>query len=909
MEDLMRDFLASNELSASSYDLTTCFERWEDFLLTKAPELTQSKLTQPETRRLITAINDLQFSNHKLALIVTDAHPRMQGRLEAPRPISYAEVQRGLSLASIISEEEQVVKNVCIDLDELLEDKERDKVRRGSDSRSDRETIKELTRRLEEAEMRRDNDEMLIRELEDRLEGGQHLRRESTPDTTIQTLAATINDLRATVATMTPRTPAHQFLLTNTSPSRPNLEAELSRLVEVSKYLAVLGPLVPLGDVDQHPPLNDHDEQIARLEREIDLLRERDEQRLSTNSNDALLSELVHEKNSVINRLEDDLRTMERTFRELQEKHEADQEHYDELLDELSAVKQRNKQLHQEIRDIRDGQHGSIEMSLDNEIASLQAENAGLQGQIDTLREEVDRRMGREQELLVEISDLHTQLDAKHDSTGVEDLYEEIYALKEELNKKNDELTLLETEGGAARERELMDEVERLRAEINERDETEFLRDTSVVRPKTANKFVQTDPASAALEKREDSEYMASCISSDVDNEGDNDTIVQLQEKIRDLENRLNESNILIQDYQEREEEEAQRNMDDLEYENEELKEKLNRLEELLDERDAQLQDAYREMHDQDVDIRTATKEATSQHTQQLEEALSRLDTKDEGLLQDLHDLVANLKKRDGDRVEEMQEQLMLQKQNYLLQQQLKDKQHREEIEALKRKAASHHTMGTGTDGGLNNTLPGRQTAAAGTQANNRNDRKKVATVAKRRPKKQKYPFLGLELGALRSEIGGHGGLRVVEVRGPALAAGLQQDDIITEVEGVQITDQNDIKKAIIKHSPQDAVYMKLIRDGTLYEVDVQPEESEIAPGQGAKYTTRVLVKQRPSTYQSPKPVHRDSQTPPYPPMAPPQQHRRPTGKELAAQSQAIFRKFEGVPEPPGNVNELRTRQ
>eukprot|EP01063_Lacrimia_lanifica_P030907 TRINITY_DN499_c1_g1_i2.p1 TRINITY_DN499_c1_g1~~TRINITY_DN499_c1_g1_i2.p1 ORF type:complete len:844 (+),score=334.57 TRINITY_DN499_c1_g1_i2:97-2532(+) len=184
----------------------------------------------------------------------------------------------------------------------------------------------------------------------------------------------------------------------------------------------------------------------------------------------------------------------------------------------------------------------------------------------------------------------------------------------------------------------------------------------------------------------------------------------------------------------------------------------------------------------------------------------------------------------------------------------------------------------------------------------------------KRKGGNSKFPYLGLTLGALRSEIGGHGGLRVVDVSGPALAAGLQENDVITEVEGVPVNEQEDLKKVLEGFRPTEAVYMKLIRDGLLYEVDVLPVESEIAPGQGARYTAKVLVKPKQNLFQiarSPPPSGRESGSH-RPPAARADRALIPhqQARDLAEQSNAIFRKHTpapgGAPPPPATTRSLR---
>eukprot|EP00755_Sulcionema_specki_P029009 Sspe_Gene.17617::Locus_6265_Transcript_1_1_Confidence_1.000_Length_3372::g.17617::m.17617 len=169
--------------------------------------------------------------------------------------------------------------------------------------------------------------------------------------------------------------------------------------------------------------------------------------------------------------------------------------------------------------------------------------------------------------------------------------------------------------------------------------------------------------------------------------------------------------------------------------------------------------------------------------------------------------------------------------------------------------------------------------------------------------KKPKYPFLGLELGALRSEIGGHGGLRVIEVHGPAAAAGLLPEDLITEVQNVPVREQSDFRRVLVNHPADKPVYMKLVRDNMLFEVDIQPAPSDVQPGQGAKYTNKVIVKQNRSgaTGRSRSPnvssEGREREAP------------RPTSQDLRQQANSILNKYTDNPPyvpPPSTTFELR---
>ena len=77
---------------------------------------------------------------------------------------------------------------------------------------------------------------------------------------------------------------------------------------------------------------------------------------------------------------------------------------------------------------------------------------------------------------------------------------------------------------------------------------------------------------------------------------------------------------------------------------------------------------------------------------------------------------------------------------------------------------------------------------------------------------------LPVDYGAL---IGTQGGQAAVFPGSPAEAAGLQEGDIITAIDGEQIGPGVDLSMLIVRHSPGDTITLKVLRDNSTSEVDV----------------------------------------------------------------------------------------
>jgi serine protease Do len=77
---------------------------------------------------------------------------------------------------------------------------------------------------------------------------------------------------------------------------------------------------------------------------------------------------------------------------------------------------------------------------------------------------------------------------------------------------------------------------------------------------------------------------------------------------------------------------------------------------------------------------------------------------------------------------------------------------------------------------------------------------------------------LPVDYGAL---IGTQGGQAAVFPGSPAEAAGLQEGDIITAIDGEQIGPGVDLSMLIVEHSPGDTITLKVLRDNSTSEVDV----------------------------------------------------------------------------------------
>ncbi|MBX6341972.1 MAG: PDZ domain-containing protein, partial [Thermomicrobiaceae bacterium] len=91
------------------------------------------------------------------------------------------------------------------------------------------------------------------------------------------------------------------------------------------------------------------------------------------------------------------------------------------------------------------------------------------------------------------------------------------------------------------------------------------------------------------------------------------------------------------------------------------------------------------------------------------------------------------------------------------------------------------------------------------------------------------HPFLGISYiplnAAIAAQIGAstdHGVLvRGIEPGSAAEQAGLQRNDIITEIDGKALTNESDLAQIIDAHKPGDTVTLTVLRDGQTRQIQV----------------------------------------------------------------------------------------
>lgn len=72
-----------------------------------------------------------------------------------------------------------------------------------------------------------------------------------------------------------------------------------------------------------------------------------------------------------------------------------------------------------------------------------------------------------------------------------------------------------------------------------------------------------------------------------------------------------------------------------------------------------------------------------------------------------------------------------------------------------------------------------------------------------------------------RKKLGIRGGIKIVEVKDPAKAAGLKGGDVLLEIAGAPVTEET-ILKALEKHKPGDVVKFTVLRDGKRRTFDLR---------------------------------------------------------------------------------------
>ncbi len=105
----------------------------------------------------------------------------------------------------------------------------------------------------------------------------------------------------------------------------------------------------------------------------------------------------------------------------------------------------------------------------------------------------------------------------------------------------------------------------------------------------------------------------------------------------------------------------------------------------------------------------------------------------------------------------------------------------------------------------------------------------------------EKIAFLGVSgmpaSEILMSHLGLEGGLVLDQVHpdSPAGLAGLKEHDVISSLDGKELSDQQSLRAALSVHKPGDEVLLKLIRRGKAIEQKVTLGENEIIPGRRAQ--------------------------------------------------------------------------
>ena len=110
-----------------------------------------------------------------------------------------------------------------------------------------------------------------------------------------------------------------------------------------------------------------------------------------------------------------------------------------------------------------------------------------------------------------------------------------------------------------------------------------------------------------------------------------------------------------------------------------------------------------------------------------------------------------------------------------------------------------------------------------------------------------RYPYLGLEVSEgirFDKNIGrvGYNGIRVHAVKGPAVHAGLCQDDIITALDDAPVTSLADFERACARLRPNETVRLDVRRDSMTIELTLKPAPCGLPPGALGRYTNSVKV-------------------------------------------------------------------
>ena len=539
LERLMARFLEGD--TTNSGGIVGAYERWQAFLATRVREIATlqdearaaadtAEVQRREATRGMAAYRTLRTAHTKLAACIAPDHP--------PLPTHDDHHQ---SLASLLSDEADVVDTLRSSADAMLA------------------TLRDRIHMLAAEVSRADDTYDRERTLEDRAEEG------------LVDVAAAVDALRSSVLTSSAhREPA--LLDIDPSEVRDGLGGEVDRLHVIIRYIEHIGSIH-----DSTTALST----VSHLEQKLRSANsELADQQTTTNN----LEELLHQRTTTLSSTEAELTSAKKRITQLEGvcedvrgRNDDEQDHYDSLLAECTALRGRNAKLHSEIRELRDGANTASTEALYDEVDTLTRELHLLR---ETTRRSESEASHKAQHLLQEERSLREASDATvaslqsevsrlkqtlaaNTQSGVDDLYDEIYALKQELQHKDDpqrDLAMDDMEG----------EIVYLKGEISRLELKEGGVDTQNRETQTAD----DDDDSGLLRQQLDDmtrEYEA--------------IAMQLQHTMAELEATTTQ----LEDVREGDE--------CAQSEVEALSLKLQEMEDALREREVQLQDAYDELN------------------------------------------------------------------------------------------------------------------------------------------------------------------------------------------------------------------------------------------------------------------------------------------------------------------------
>eukprot|EP00754_Rhynchopus_humris_P018135 Rhum_TRINITY_DN14592_c4_g2::Rhum_TRINITY_DN14592_c4_g2_i1::g.100490::m.100490 len=514
LERLMAQFLDAHDTSRD--DVSRAHERWLSFLSSHthltggnggassaATAGASSREHKNELRRILNGFNELRLAHNGLARVVAAAEAGSSnngGAVDTPAVVPVSELDRGLSVAALAADEAAAVRALAARTDETL--------------RALRRTDATLRADLDRTEERRNEDR-------DALEMMQRQADE---------LAAAVDGLRAVVLAGDRDGARASVLDVDAGLIEAGLPGEVQRVNLIVRCLADAaasgGGVGGIGgsNADDSFGLGGgggalEDENLL-LKSELRRLEERaDEDRRAAEAAEAGARERRAAAAASERELEEarveaeearaeaaELRAqaaalrkkageLEETVRSAETRNGEEQDHYERLLGEMSGLRTRNKQLHTEINELREGANAASTEALYDDLDrlteelaaareagrsadALRAENEELRAQQAELQAAADRGTDAAEGLYDEVASLRRELDearagagaaAEASSSpqssaaaapagggggaageGVDDLYDEIFSLKQELQRSREDAAAAAASAAAA---------------------------------------------------------------------------------------------------------------------------------------------------------------------------------------------------------------------------------------------------------------------------------------------------------------------------------------------------------------------------------------------------------------------------------------------------------------------------